>query len=90
MNETSEKAKRPTSITVICVVGFIGALLAIPLIFSPISQQIGAWYPPYLGLSVVVGIATTAKMNISEFEKVGLDLEDRIKHLYSLINNWNS
>ena len=57
MNETSEKAKRPTSITVICVVGFIGALIAVPLIFSPISQQIGAWYPPYLALSIVVGLA---------------------------------
>ena len=57
MNETSEKAKRPTSITVICVLGFIGALFTVPLIFSPIAQQIGPWYPPYLGFSAVIGLA---------------------------------
>ena len=55
--ETTETAKRPRSITVICVIGFIGVLIAIPLIFSPIAQQIGAWYPPYLGFSAVVGLA---------------------------------
>jgi glycerol-3-phosphate acyltransferase PlsY len=57
MNETTENTKRPTSITVICVIGFIGALLAIPLVFSSIAQQVGAWYPPYLGFSAVVGLA---------------------------------
>jgi len=57
MNEETEKAKRPTSITVICVIGFIGALITIPLIFSSIAQQIGAWYPPYLGFSAIVGLA---------------------------------
>ena len=58
MNEdTAGKAKRPTSITVICVIGFIGALITVPLIFSPIVQQIGDWYPPYLGFSAVLGLA---------------------------------
>jgi hypothetical protein len=56
MNETPEKAKRPTSITVICVIGFLGALVSLPLIFSPIAQEIGSWYPPYLGFSTVVGL----------------------------------
>lgn len=55
MNETTEKAKRPTSITVICVIGFLGALVAVSSIFSPASQQIGSWYAPYLGFSTVVG-----------------------------------
>jgi glycerol-3-phosphate acyltransferase PlsY len=58
MNETTEKVKtRPTSITVICVIGFIGALITVPLIFSSIAQQIGSWYPPYLGFSAVIGLA---------------------------------
>ncbi|MGB3493606.1 MAG: hypothetical protein WBA57_12815 [Elainellaceae cyanobacterium] len=58
MNETTaKKGKRPTSITVVCIIGFIGALLTVPLIFSPLVQQIGAWYPPYLGFSAVVGLA---------------------------------
>jgi len=55
MSETVENAERPTSITVICVIGFIGALIAVPLIFSPIAQHIGVWYPPYLALSCIVG-----------------------------------
>lgn len=48
--------KRPTSITVICIIGFIGSLIALPLIFSPMAQQIGAWYPPYLGFASIVGL----------------------------------
>ena len=32
-NQVNEK-KRPTAITVICVLGFIGAAVTIPLIFS--------------------------------------------------------
>jgi hypothetical protein len=57
MSEKTEETKRPTSITVICIIGFIGALLTVPLIFSPLAQQVGAWYPPYLGFSAVVGLA---------------------------------
>ncbi|MCJ7546724.1 MAG: hypothetical protein MUP30_07870 [Deltaproteobacteria bacterium] len=56
MNETTEKAKRPTAITVICVISFLGTLITIPIIFSSIARQIGAWYPPYLAFSVVVGL----------------------------------
>ena len=57
MNETTEKAKRPASITVICVIGFIGVLITVLLIVSPIAQQVGSWYPPYLGFSAVIGLA---------------------------------
>ena len=53
-NQVKEK-KRPTAITVICVLGFIGAAFSIPLIFSDIAGQIGSWYPPYLGLSAITG-----------------------------------
>jgi len=48
-------AVRPVAITVICVVGIIGAVLAIPLVFTEIARHIGAWYPPYLAFSAVVG-----------------------------------
>ena len=57
MNETAEKAKCPTSITVVCVIGFIGALITVPLIFSPLAQQVGSWYAPYIGFSAVIGLA---------------------------------
>jgi hypothetical protein len=48
-------AVRPDAITVICVLGIIGALFTIPLVFTDIARQIGAWYPPYLAFSAVIG-----------------------------------
>jgi hypothetical protein len=48
--------KRPGIITAICVIGFIGALAAVPFIFSDLAKQIGAWYPPYLAFSAIVGL----------------------------------
>jgi hypothetical protein len=46
---------RPIAVTVICVLGFIGAVFTIPLVFTSIARQIGAWYPPYLAFSALVG-----------------------------------
>jgi len=48
--------KRPKIITAICVIGFVGALATVPLVFSDIAKQIGPWYPPYLAFSAVVGL----------------------------------
>ena len=47
---------RPTAITVICVIGFIGALIVLPVIFTDAARRIGAWYPPALAFSAVVGL----------------------------------
>ena len=55
-NQSSKNKKRPTAITVICVIGFIGLAFTIPLIFSDVAQEIGSWYPPYLALSAVIGL----------------------------------
>ena len=49
MNETAVKIKRPTSIKVICIIGFIGLLFSIPIIFPAVAQQLGSWYPAYAG-----------------------------------------
>ena len=57
MSVPAEKAKRPVAITIICVLGFIGAAITVPIIFSSIASSIGAWYPPYLAVSAVVGLA---------------------------------
>jgi len=46
---------RPTAITVVCVIGFIGALLAVPLVFTDIARKTGPWYPPYLAFGALVG-----------------------------------
>ena len=52
-------ASRPIPITVLCVISAIGAVFVIPLIFSDAASAIGAWYPPYLALSALIGAACT-------------------------------
>ena len=47
---------RPVIITVLCVVMVVGAVISIPIIFSQIARNIGAWYPPLVAFSVVVGL----------------------------------
>ncbi len=54
--DVQEGSKRPPAITIICVVGFIGALLSIPMFFSPVGPSIGTWYLPYLFFSVVLQV----------------------------------
>ncbi len=57
MSETLAKAKRPNSIGIICAIGLLWAILAIPLVFSPeIARQHGSWYPSYLAFSIAVGM----------------------------------
>jgi hypothetical protein len=48
--------KRPVIITVVCIIGCLGALLSFPLLFTHFASGEGAWYPPFLGLSAIVGI----------------------------------
>ena len=55
MNDT-QTTPRPVAITIICILGFIGAALTLPLIFSDMARGVGAWYPPYLGFSAVAGL----------------------------------
>ncbi|MEQ9305679.1 MAG: hypothetical protein RJQ14_17330 [Marinoscillum sp.] len=50
LNQTHDgKIERPIAITVICILGFIGAGLSIPMVLSDIARQIGDWFPPYSG-----------------------------------------
>jgi hypothetical protein len=49
--------KRPVAITIICIIGFIGAVLTVPLIFSQTASGIGPWYPPLLAVSAAIGLA---------------------------------
>ena len=55
MNDTQATA-RPIAITIICVLGFIGAALSIPLVFSDLARAVGSWYPPFLAFSALVGL----------------------------------
>jgi len=54
--EDTRKTQRPVAITVVCIIGFIGALISVPMIFSQAAVAVGSWYPPYLGFAVVAGL----------------------------------
>ena len=51
---SDESFERPLAITIICIVGFIGAALSVPMIFSDIALQIGNWFPPYSGFVAAI------------------------------------
>ncbi|RYD53191.1 MAG: hypothetical protein EOP52_03365 [Sphingobacteriales bacterium] len=51
--------QRPTAITVICIIGAIGlvlSLFALTVDFSVLG--LGAWYKPYLIISILIGAAS--------------------------------
>jgi hypothetical protein len=50
------KTERPLAITVICILGFIGAGLSIPKVFSDIAKQIGNWFPHYSGSITAISL----------------------------------
>jgi hypothetical protein len=50
---------RPIPITILCVLSAIGVLFVIPMLFSQAAWSIGAWYPPCLALSAIIGAVCT-------------------------------
>lgn len=44
--------KRPTLLTIICVVGYIWVVFSLPGVFSPAIKKLGVWYPALFGLLV--------------------------------------
>jgi hypothetical protein len=55
-------SNRPVAITVICIIGFIGALLSAPMLVAILGGAnlggvaLPGWYGPYLGLSIIIGV----------------------------------
>ena len=52
--------RRPIAITIICVIGLIGALITLPLLFSDAVARVARsapWYPVLLAASAVTGLA---------------------------------
>lgn len=45
--------ERPLLITAACVLGLLGAVASVPVIFSDFARGMGAWYAPYLAASVL-------------------------------------
>jgi len=50
--------KRPAPITIICILGFFGALVAIPMFFTDQAKSVGAWYPPFGVFSTILGFVS--------------------------------
>ncbi|MEM6736598.1 MAG: hypothetical protein AAF620_11070 [Bacteroidota bacterium] len=48
--------RRLTAITVICIFGFIGVGLSIPMIFSEFARQIDYWFAPYAGFVTIANL----------------------------------
>lgn len=58
IDDTDNDSKRPTAITVICVIGFIGAAAAVPLLLSPYPKMVGRGYPQFLAASCFLGLVS--------------------------------
>ena len=50
----TEQNKRPLALTIVCLLGLIGPFVTAALMFSPEVQQVGVWYPPYLGFAAII------------------------------------
>jgi hypothetical protein len=55
MQAAAVASKRPTAITVICLIGFFGLLASAWLFASGALAQMPDWYAPYLAVSVILG-----------------------------------
>ena len=54
----ASRPRRPVAITIICVIGFLGVLIVVPILFVPQTAAIAPWYPTVLGLSAVIGLVS--------------------------------
>ena len=60
MNEIRWNPDKPAVITAICVIGLINAIQMINLVFSPVSKHVGAIYPVYFSVSVMLSLLCIA------------------------------
>ena len=51
--------KRPLAVTILCVFIAFGALVGLAVCLSPVAHKIASWYPPYMFLSLVIGLVCT-------------------------------
>lgn len=49
--------RRTAVVTFLCIIGFAGAALSVPGVFSGVARTVGDWYPVFLGWVVVASIA---------------------------------
>ena len=60
MPESSLKLHKPIAITIICFIGVINAAQLSFMVLSPVSKQLGAFYPYYFFLSALISLVSIA------------------------------
>ncbi|WP_153912776.1 hypothetical protein [Shewanella sp. TC10] len=53
-----EAKKRPALISIVCILHFVGGLISLPIIFTDSATIVGAWYPYFLAIATLIGLAT--------------------------------
>jgi hypothetical protein len=56
MTESRWNPEKPLVITAICIIGVINAIQMVNLVLSPISKQVGAVFPLYFSLSILLSL----------------------------------
>lgn len=62
IDQNKIKLDRPIAIIIICFIGAINAVQLIFMVFSPVSSQLGNWYPFYFGISSIFSLFSLAGM----------------------------
>jgi hypothetical protein len=64
--------KRPTLLTVICIIGYLWIVFTFPGIFSPFIKRLGDWYPAIYGL--IVAFSFISFVGVWHMKKWGVNL----------------
>ncbi len=64
--------KRPTLITLVCVLGFSWIVFSFPSVFSPSVKKLGDWYPALFGL--LVAASFIAYIGVWHMKRWGVQL----------------
>ena len=60
MSESHLNRQKPIAIIIICFIGIINASQLIFMVLSPVSKQLGAFYPYYFAISAIMSLASIA------------------------------
>ena len=60
MSESHLNRQKPLAITIICFIGIINASQLIFMVLSPVSKQLGAFYPYYFAISAIMSLVSIA------------------------------
>lgn len=64
--------KRPTLISIVCILGFVWIVFSFPGIFSPSLKKLGDWYPALFG--VLVAMSFISYIGLWHMKRWGVQL----------------